>query len=221
MTTLFCTCGPVKLPSAAHINRDLNAQQMNQLCHRYLLCGFSCVWNIPLTVNFNSYTILVKWEVYLDINQQHICILITKGFINTKFVQGNSWTVHFHIVVNYVIGIQIQNTLISKFKKSFSIKFHSKVKPMKSKANVVFACFTLYTVEQLHWSSGVLYYKSLGSPKSLTVPASRLLSYLPSLSSQAKAKSGRFGCHATVKVGESHCTSHSFSPIEKYNFFFN
>lgn len=54
--------------------------------------------------------------------------------------------------------------------------------------------------------------ESLGSPKSLTVPASRLLSYLPSLSSQAYASSGLFGCHATVKVGDSHWISHSFSP---------
>ncbi|CAG5993536.1 unnamed protein product, partial [Menidia menidia] len=37
--------------------------------------------------------------------------------------------------------------------------------------------------------------ESLGRPNSLTVPASRLLSYLPSLSSQA----GRLGCQATVK----------------------
>lgn len=60
-------------------------------------------------------------------------------------------------------------------------------------------------VQQLHQ-------ESLGSPKSLTVPASLLLSYLPSLSSQAKASRGLFGCQATVKVGDSHCTSQSFSP---------
>lgn len=52
----------------------------------------------------------------------------------------------------------------------------------------------------------------MGSPKSLTVPASRLLSYLPSLSSQAYASRGLFGCHATVKVGDSHWISQSFSP---------
>lgn len=46
--------------------------------------------------------------------------------------------------------------------------------------------------------------ESLGRPNSLTVPASLLLSYFPSLSSQAYANSGRLGCHATVKVGESH-----------------
>lgn len=55
--------------------------------------------------------------------------------------------------------------------------------------------------------------ESLGSPNSFTVPASRLLSYLPSLSSQANASRGLLGCHATVKVGDSHCTSHSLSPV--------
>lgn len=57
--------------------------------------------------------------------------------------------------------------------------------------------------------------ESLGSPKSLTVPASRLLSYLPSLSSQAYASSGLLGCHATVKVGDSHWISQSFSPTAR------
>lgn len=57
--------------------------------------------------------------------------------------------------------------------------------------------------------------ESLGRPNSLTVPASLLLSYLPSLSSQAYASSGLFGCHATVKVGDSHWISHSFSPTER------
>lgn len=66
-------------------------------------------------------------------------------------------------------------------------------------------------VQQLHQ-------ESLGSPKSLTVPASLLLSYLPSLSSQAKASSGLFGCQATVKVGDSHCTSQSFSPAWKRSY---
>lgn len=55
--------------------------------------------------------------------------------------------------------------------------------------------------------------ESLGSPNSFTVPASRLLSYLPSLSSQANASRGLLGCQATVKVGDSHCTSHSLSPV--------
>lgn len=57
------------------------------------------------------------------------------------------------------------------------------------------------------------YQESLGSPNSFTVPASRLLSYLPSLSSQANASRGLLGCQATVKVGDSHCTSHSLSPV--------
>lgn len=52
---------------------------------------------------------------------------------------------------------------------------------------------------------------SLGSPKSLIVPASRSLSYL-SLSSQAQARSGLRGCQAMVKVGLSQGTSAIFSP---------
>lgn len=52
--------------------------------------------------------------------------------------------------------------------------------------------------------AGSSYQESLGSPNSFTVPASRLLSYLPSLSSQANASRGLLGCQATVKVGDSH-----------------
>ena len=62
--------------------------------------------------------------------------------------------------------------------------------------------------------AGSSYQESLGSPNSFTVPASRLLSYLPSLSSQANASRGLLGCQATVKVGDSHWTSHSLSPIK-------
>lgn len=54
-------------------------------------------------------------------------------------------------------------------------------------------------------------YESEESPNNFTVPASRSLICL-SLSSHANAKRCLFGCHATVKVGDSQGTSAIFSP---------
>lgn len=86
--------------------------------------------------------------------------------------------------------------------------------------NMVGRCTPTGRTDQTNFSSvclprsGPPNQESLGSPNSFTVPASRLLSYLPSLSSQANASRGLLGCQATVKVGDSHCTSHSLSPIK-------